>query len=322
MIDLIGELRRIMNRDAAETFDLSTDSLEAIRDFLVSGGAGSPGLVYYGVVTLVVNPTTFDAALLVGHGDSYFNGYSVYVVRDAAGAGAPPQGRFEFCTGYVSINGRFTHIAFSTGLTIGDEVLLLHPALVVASHVVKVGRAALGSGAAVLVDPVRTEASGYWQGLQIGMITGANAGLVRPIATWDGPTNTFLFIPPFPFAIALLDIYVLIARFSEVMLPVPGMHNHANNTAEQIVFTIPAVVAEVETIYLDLTALTQNADIRVYHQIALALVVIETFNWTTGMDDGVYFRKVAIDDILQVTLRSLALEGAIRDVPWKYLIRR
>lgn len=45
MIDIIGELRRIMNKNASETFDLSTDSLEAISDTLAGAIAAILGLI-------------------------------------------------------------------------------------------------------------------------------------------------------------------------------------------------------------------------------------------------------------------------------------
>ncbi len=52
MIDLIGELRRIMNRDAGETFDQSTDSLEALSIALtliiaIIGQLGDPEMQHY-----------------------------------------------------------------------------------------------------------------------------------------------------------------------------------------------------------------------------------------------------------------------------------
>jgi hypothetical protein len=103
-----------------------------------------------------------------------------------------------------------------------------------------------------------------------------------------------------------------------------GTHAHANNIGEQVAITIPAPtdVSVVETIYLDLVNLTQNATIRVYYQIDGANYrTIQTFNWTTGMDDGVYFRNVAISNPLQVTVQSAALEGAVRNIPWEYILR-
>ncbi|GAI88050.1 unnamed protein product, partial [marine sediment metagenome] len=87
---------------------------------------GGQGLVYYGKVTQVDDATHFRVAGLAGFGDAYFaNTYRVYVVRDAAGGGADPQGKMQPCSGYDSADGIFTHTAFSTGLAVDDEVLLL-----------------------------------------------------------------------------------------------------------------------------------------------------------------------------------------------------
>jgi hypothetical protein len=108
------------------------------------------------------------------------------------------------------------------------------------------------------------------------------------------------------------------------LVSVPGTHAHANNIGEQVAITIPAPadVSVVETIYLDLVNLTQNADIRVYYQIDGANYrVIETFNWTVGMDNGVYFRNIGISNPVLVTLQSIVLEGAARDIPWEYVLR-
>ena len=88
---------------------------------------GGQGLVYYGKVTQIDDATHFRVAGLAGFGDAYFaNTYRVYVVRDAAGGGADPQGKMQPCSGYDSTDGIFTHTAFSTGLAVDDEVLLLH----------------------------------------------------------------------------------------------------------------------------------------------------------------------------------------------------
>jgi len=87
---------------------------------------GSQGLVYYGKVTQIDDATHFRVAGLTGFGDAYFKNYRAYVVRDAAGLGAAPQGEMQPCSAYDSTDGIFTHTAFSTGLAVDDEVLLLH----------------------------------------------------------------------------------------------------------------------------------------------------------------------------------------------------
>jgi len=88
---------------------------------------GGQGLVYYGKVTQVDDVTHFRVAGLTGFGDAYFaNTYRVYVVRDAAGGGADPQGKMQPCSAYDSTDGIFTHTAFTVSLAVDDEVLLLH----------------------------------------------------------------------------------------------------------------------------------------------------------------------------------------------------
>ncbi len=87
---------------------------------------GSQGLVYYGKVTQVDDTTHFRVAGLTGFGDAYFKNYRAYVVRDADGGGAAPQGEMQPCSAYDSTDGIFTHTELSTTLAEDDEVLLLH----------------------------------------------------------------------------------------------------------------------------------------------------------------------------------------------------
>lgn len=111
----IGTLFRIINLSAGSTLAI-----------LLS----YQGLVYHGAVTTVDLATQFRVAGLAGFGNAYFaNTYRVYVVRDAAGGGAAPQGEMQPCTAYTSVGGIFTHTAFTVGLAVGDEVLLIHESI-------------------------------------------------------------------------------------------------------------------------------------------------------------------------------------------------
>jgi hypothetical protein len=184
MMDIKGEIRRIKNKDAAETFNPATDSLEAVRDWLVGGGAGSPGLCYYGVITNVVSATQFDADLLAGHGNSFFNGFRIYVVRDQAGGGILPQGTGRACTAYVSATGRFTSTAFIAPLTVGDEILLIHPALtgkLVATGILT------ASSTVQPVDNLRPEADQWFRGCTLQMLSGPCADQTRAIVYYQNP---------------------------------------------------------------------------------------------------------------------------------------
>ncbi|MBA7610102.1 hypothetical protein ES703_17307 [subsurface metagenome] len=89
---------------------------------------GGQGGFYYGKVTQVDDGTNFRVSGLAGiFDDAYFaNTYRVYVVRDAAGLGAAPQGEMQPCSGSSGTNAIFTHTAFTVGLAVDDEVLLIH----------------------------------------------------------------------------------------------------------------------------------------------------------------------------------------------------
>ena len=87
---------------------------------------GGQGLVYYGKVTTYTDTTHFKVSGLAGFGNDYFNNFRVYVVRDAAGAGAAPQGQMQPVSDYVSSDGTFVHTAFTIPLAVNDEVLILH----------------------------------------------------------------------------------------------------------------------------------------------------------------------------------------------------
>ena len=96
------------------------------RDSLLTGYVDY-GLSFEAEVTTYTSATEFASTDLIGKGDGYFIGYYVYVVRDAGGAGAVPQGEWGFISGYTSATGTFTHTAFSAILAVGDKVLIQHP---------------------------------------------------------------------------------------------------------------------------------------------------------------------------------------------------
>lgn len=131
--DLITMLRRIQNKDAAETFDQATDSLEAIRDFIAAVAPvwNVQGLVYYGVVTAVPGANQFTVATLAGLGAGKFADvtapYRAFVLRDAGGLSAAPQGEQQNITVYDTATGTFTTNAFTAAVAVDDEILIMHP---------------------------------------------------------------------------------------------------------------------------------------------------------------------------------------------------
>jgi len=108
----------------------------------ISGGGGGPGpapregLSYYGVVDAVPGANQFTIGSLAGLGAGKFDGatnpYYAFVLRDAGGAGAAPQGEQLPITAYVTATGVFTTVAFTAAVAVGDEILILHPDLAAA----------------------------------------------------------------------------------------------------------------------------------------------------------------------------------------------
>ena len=86
-------------------------------------------LASYGVVTRVVNATTFRAAGMVGQGDGTFQDYGIYVLTKGDRSTNPPHHERQTCAGYTGATGEFSHAAFTANLAVGDAVLIIHPSV-------------------------------------------------------------------------------------------------------------------------------------------------------------------------------------------------
>ncbi len=99
------------------------------------------GLSFIGTVTGVAGAPKFQCSGLIGFGDAFFKDYWAYVVWDAAGGGAQPQGQKLICTGYNSVDADFTVAAFAPNvIAVGDKVLLLHPSIASLINTVQMGK--------------------------------------------------------------------------------------------------------------------------------------------------------------------------------------
>jgi hypothetical protein len=103
----------------------------ALAAMLPRGGILT-GLFYHGRVTAVPGANRFSIPSLAGHGIANFAGatnpYYAYVQRDAGGLGGAPQGECQAITTYLD-NGDFTTAAFTGAVGVGDDMLILHPAI-------------------------------------------------------------------------------------------------------------------------------------------------------------------------------------------------
>jgi len=108
----------------------------------ISGGGSGPtpapseGLSYYGIVDAVPGANQFTIGSLAGLGAGKFDGatnpYYAFILRDTGGAGAAPQGEYMAITAYATGTGVFTTGAFTAAVAVGDEILIIHPAIIAA----------------------------------------------------------------------------------------------------------------------------------------------------------------------------------------------
>jgi hypothetical protein len=93
----------------------------------------SRGLFYKGTVTAVPGANQFTIPDLAGLGAGKFDGatnpYYAFVLRDAGGAAAAPQGEQQPITAYNTATGTFTTTAFTAAVGVGDEILIVSPYL-------------------------------------------------------------------------------------------------------------------------------------------------------------------------------------------------
>ncbi|MBA7630678.1 hypothetical protein ES703_38202 [subsurface metagenome] len=104
--------------------------------------------------------------------------------------------------------------------------------------------------------------------------------------------------------------------------PTEGTYSLPNDVAENSAFTITPTGAQRMTFMLDLSNLVQNVDIRIkydMHGDGGAKPTMETFNWTTGMDDIVYFREISGQRAVEVTVQSVVAQGAAKDIDYEYV---
>lgn len=111
--------------------DISAANPLQVFDPKVFGSVG--GLSLHGTVTAIPGANQFTIPTLAGLGAGKFADatapYRAFVLRDADGAGALPQGEMRTVTGYITATGTFTTAAFSAAVAVNDEILIIHPRL-------------------------------------------------------------------------------------------------------------------------------------------------------------------------------------------------
>jgi hypothetical protein len=125
----------ILARIGSNTDPAGTTTLFAWMARLFGSAGSAGGLCFSGVVTAIPGANEFTIPTLAGLGAVKFidlagvTPYYAFVLRDAAGGGAAPQGESQAITNYATATGSFMTNAFSVPVAIGDEILIIHPFL-------------------------------------------------------------------------------------------------------------------------------------------------------------------------------------------------
>lgn len=204
-------------------------------------------------------------------------------------------------------------------------------------------------GSNTLTDTTKDWTNGVHKNRLVKIVGAAVAGAGQLAVIADNSRNTLVIKGSWPRAVGAGAAYVILEKDLAQILrdvlgggsdisavnplqvydpllelsPLPGTFAYLDAGGEQTIFTFtPGKDTKVHNIWLDLVNLTQNTTIRLKHQIdGVNYRTFEAFDWTTGMDDGVYFRDVAIaiGRALQVTIQETADEGADRDIPYYFI---
>jgi len=137
-MDITSKLALIMNKDRNETFDESTDSLEALRDYLGTVFAAlspriSPWFLGECDAAMVASTTDLLLSNLAGAGlpDNILNdNFYVQVIYNADNPGAAPEGEIRLVTDFTEATGLTVCDAFSANVEAGDLVAVIHEALI------------------------------------------------------------------------------------------------------------------------------------------------------------------------------------------------
>lgn len=113
--------------DAGDALNALNAAMPAAPTALSANAMLKGQLVYQAPITSSADTTHFVSSQLIGLGNDYFVGWTAYVLWDAGGASAAPQGEYRAITDYVSSTGTFTLGAASTQLSASDIILVIHP---------------------------------------------------------------------------------------------------------------------------------------------------------------------------------------------------
>jgi len=230
-MDVVGaKFGRIMNKDVNETFDQSTDSLEAIRDFLAAIMGFGPGVSLWMFGRCAAGMAASQTILTMDNlgtalPNDVFNGeFYVTVIHNANAPGAAPEGEWRRVADYVGLTQTFTTDAFTANVEATDLVIIAHESILFGNPL---GRGTLDtSSATVPADSTRTEGNDYFNGALFMTTEGADRFQPRRIVDYTGAGGIFTLDPnnPLNAAPGLVD-YVILTGQTEFVPPVDGIND-------------------------------------------------------------------------------------------------
>ncbi len=303
-------------------------TLATILTSLGPGGMNQ-GLVYYGVVTGIPGANQFAVAGLQDLGDTKFVNWTAYVLRDAGGAGAAPQGESQAITAYTSATGAFTTAAFTAAVAVGDEVLIMHPflgaatstglsytgtvdAVPGANQFTISSLAGLGAGAFVDLSGVNPYYAFVFR--DGGGGGAAPQGEIQPITNYADATGNFTanaFSVPVAVGDEVVILHPSLARIFNLygQPPVTGSLPANWQAAEQNLVSIGAANTKykLHSLVLDINALVGTVTIRLYMEVVGVERRVYQQAFTVAADGpGIWIVNgtMGIHEVLRVTVQS------------------
>ena len=101
-----------------------------------------------------------------------------------------------------------------------------------------------------------------------------------------------------------------------------GTYSFSSNTSEQTALTITNTeITNIDSILLDLNALTKNVTIKVYIKAdGTNYRLTDSFLWTPIDEDCVIINPIIHDSDIKITLQSIVAEGSSRSIPYSYVV--
>ena len=298
-------------------------------------------LASYGLVTEVINATTFRAAGMAGQGNGAFAGYHVYVLKKTDGTIAAPHGEEADCTAYVSASGQFTHAAFSAPLSRGDAILLLHPVMAQVYYSTRYELSSYGLVTAVIdatnciIEGLSGLGDGTFVGYDVYVLTKADGTTNPPHAEqqrcvgYISATGQFTHLA-FTDVLQVGDRIMLLHPTLEAAPPTtvdsfPGATVQNWQAAAQTVTTIggAGVANKIHSLLLDISALQGTITVRLLQDINAVQQRCYQQDFTVAADGpGLWIinGSLAIYGLLWVTVQSdNALDNG-QSIGWQYIL--